>query len=1206
MAVSAFEGTAGEGIFLNSWGSTGEFYICVRGRNGAFDVNSPFRLDVVLVPGGCEGVVPAPAGSLVAVSGGFRTLVLADWGRMNPVADPGVAVDLANLQAKLATFVARAEVAGVVVDVGTDAAVAFANSQADAHAGCVFAKNLVAEAIRDIVIRYRDQNPSLESVMVLGNDDIIPYFRHPDTAGLASEQNFIVPVLDQTASQASLRLGYVLSQDGYGTTCEVEQKFTTLPVADLPVGRLVETAAEIQGLLDAYLTLTAGRLPTPAASLVTGYDFLVDAAEAIDAEFRAGMGLAPTLIHDRLIAPRGVSPEADPDTTQNWSAAELAEILFARRHDLIFLAGHYNDGSALAADYATELTAAEVEASTVDMVNALVFGAGCHVGYNTVDPHSIPDVTQKPDWAQALARKQVTAFIGGTGYQYGDTELVEYHERLYQEFARQLRTGTGPVSVGRALVEAKRAYLRGTASLRGIHEKTLLETTLFGFPMLTLDLPGERLPSPSGGSIVPAPTGYSTNPGLTLELKRTDLTVTVPSFVGHSVDLQRYGPAGPQGVVTATYLSGPDGYVNNPAEPILPLLVRNITSPTLGEVLRGVGFRSGLYADESGVTPLTGMPATEIRGVAVTFESEFFFPVQPWSVGYFDTACGGELTWLNLFPVQHQTRTEDDTVSRRRFSELGFRLFYSANTKTYTDAGVPDVPSTPWLADAPSIAQVTDSLAGTDLTISAQVVGNPSAGIQEVWVTYTAVSGAWYGQWQSLDLVQQVDPVVPEDSRVWKGTFTLPAGLAASDVRYLVQAVNGVGLVTMDSNQGRYFTPGHSPAVEPFRQATTLTFENFPLTRAYGELATFSAILATPAGPILDERVSFGLGNAHLVARTDAQGRVRVTFPLVNQPATYKLQATFAGSSAHQPASATTQFELIPQDTFIRIEDLTTTRPNLNVRATLLARNGQALPNGDPLVDQSLFFVLTDAAGEVLVARPVITDYVGRAPLGILPLGAGTYTLRVYFNGQVPLDGTVSSPSLATQLSDPRYNSSSATGIFTFTLVAAPQTIYRAAGRTAKISVSELLAASKGIEGTVLSLVSVQSAQPAGATVGIDDGGQWVVYEPAAGPDVAGSFSYTIADQFGNQATGLVTVELLNPSPDPTLNIVSIQDGPGGSVFLTFVGIPGLNYDIQAKEVLDEGVPWVTLAQRTAGPNGHFTFTDVPPTPVRFYRAVGP
>ena len=71
--------------------------------------------------------------------------------------------------------------------------------------------------------------------------------------------------------------------------------------------------------------------------------------------------------------------------------------------------------------------------------------------------------------------------------------------------------------------------------------------------------------------------------------------------------------------MTATYLSGSDGYVNNPAEPILPLLVRNVTSPTSGEVLRGVGFRSGMYADESGVTPLTGMPATEIRGVAVTF-----------------------------------------------------------------------------------------------------------------------------------------------------------------------------------------------------------------------------------------------------------------------------------------------------------------------------------------------------------------------------------------------------------------------------------------------------------------------------------------------------------------------------------------------------------------------------------------------------------
>jgi hypothetical protein len=81
---------------------------------------------------------------------------------------------------------------------------------------------------------------------------------------------------------------------------------------------------------------------------------------------------------------------------------------------------------------------------------------------------------------------------------------------------------------------------------------------------------------------------------------------------------------------------------------------------------------------------------------------------------------------------------------------------------------------------------------------------------------------------------------------------------------------------------------------------------------------------------------------------------------------------------------------------------------------------------------------------------------------------------------------------------------------------------------------------------------------------------------------------------------------VLTPSPDPTLNIVSIRTGSGGSVVLTFVGIPGLTYAVQAKDSLNEGVPWVTLAQLVAGPNGHFTYTDTAPTPTRYYRAVGP
>ena len=136
----------------------------------------------------------------------------------------------------------------------------------------------------------------------------------------------------------------------------------------------------------------------------------------------------------------------------------------SRRNADFYPPHHYNAGSTLAADWKTELTAPEVAASSADLLNATVIGAGCHVGDCTVDEDAVAQVTLEPDWAQAFAIQRVGAFIGGTGDQYGDTEFIEYNERLYVEFARQLRSGTPAttVAVGKALVAAKRKYLSET------------------------------------------------------------------------------------------------------------------------------------------------------------------------------------------------------------------------------------------------------------------------------------------------------------------------------------------------------------------------------------------------------------------------------------------------------------------------------------------------------------------------------------------------------------------------------------------------------------------------------------------------------------------------------------------------------------------------------------------------------------------------
>ena len=47
-------------------------------------------------------------------------------------------------------------------------------------------------------------------------------------------------------------------------------------------------------------------------------------------------------------------------------------------------------------------------------------------------------------------------FVGGTGYQYGDTDFIEYSERLYAGFSARL-SDAGPVSVGGAQLYPKSA-----------------------------------------------------------------------------------------------------------------------------------------------------------------------------------------------------------------------------------------------------------------------------------------------------------------------------------------------------------------------------------------------------------------------------------------------------------------------------------------------------------------------------------------------------------------------------------------------------------------------------------------------------------------------------------------------------------------------------------------------------------------------------
>ena len=326
---------------------------------------------------------------------------------------------------------------------------------------CPYAKNLVAEATRDIVNSYRDDAGTLKYVVVVGDDSVVPFFRYADNAGLGPESNYAPPMADDTPSEASLRGNYVLGQDAYGAEDDVSIKGTVVPVPDLAVGRLVESPVDITAALQRFGT-RAGAPLTPTSTLATGYDFLTDAADAVAADFAAGIpgGDHDTLITDADVPPTTTTQGGTPSRRTSWTATDLRNSLLGSRHDMVFLAGHFSANNTLAADYDTTVNSTELASAPAGtFTDALVFSIGCHSGYTIVDDEGIPNVTVGLDWTEAFA-KQGATLIAGTGYQYGDTDFIEYSEKLYADFAEQLRIGTG-AGAGRSRAGAGQAELPG-------------------------------------------------------------------------------------------------------------------------------------------------------------------------------------------------------------------------------------------------------------------------------------------------------------------------------------------------------------------------------------------------------------------------------------------------------------------------------------------------------------------------------------------------------------------------------------------------------------------------------------------------------------------------------------------------------------------------------------------------------------------------
>jgi Ca2+-binding RTX toxin-like protein len=352
----------------------------------------------------------------------------------------------------------------------------------------------------------------------------------------------------------------------------------------------------------------------------------------------------------------------------------------------------------------------------------------------------------------------------------------------------------------------------------------------------------------------------------------------------------------------------------------------------------------------------------------------------------------------------------------------------------------------------------------------------------------------------------------------------LPAGQDADDVRYLVQAVNGVGLVGIDDNQGTYFIPGVIPGLEDDLAPTSLVLaDGNPDAGNYGESVTVRATLTNEAGAGLANRaVTFALGGSSRTAFTNSAGVAVTELPMTVLPGEYDLVASYDGDSETAPAAdAAGGFTVSKQPTTLTLAVAAGT-----ASATLLDSNDL------PVREKIVYFAYVDAAGAMLAGRTVITNYRGVAELPLTERPEGATQIRAYFGvAETPVPG-----GETIDLSDPSYAAAGpvTAGLPSTAPVAKPDSYSVVEGQTLAIAAPGVLGNDTGAQTALL------VSGPTQGTLDLRSDGSFT-YSPPAG--FVGTVTFTYAAVAGAQQSDPATVTIMVTEATPGECTIRGTDG---------------------------------------------------------------
>ncbi|MSP12709.1 MAG: VWA domain-containing protein [Chloroflexi bacterium] len=843
--------------------TTGYYYVEVFGHQGTSST-TPYALQVDIQPPdairSCSRTLPGP-GTAGAVYQPFsnpdtQTLILMNKQRLDQLYDSGAANALVT---KLQEFAQHPTVKGMILPVETDSGVAAAYAAWDQNTCDPEAANQVAGAIKNLVSANLSALSRLVYIVIVGSDEVVPFRRIQDLVQTSNERDYrdLARVKPDSALAAGLDGGFILTDDFYADFEPTNYAGRPLYVANYPIGRLVETPAEIAGQLTYYLA--SNGVLTATTSLEVGYDFLKQGAQIIS----------------QTLTAKGLNNTAMINDT--WTAQDLADTFLDSRHDINSINAHFQHWRIEPASRAAGLLQSDRVAQSHVLTGTVIFSVGCHSGLNVCDLVSTgPPASQ--DFAQVFAQKQAV-YVANTGYGYGDTEAPALSVQLMDYFASNLGGGATR-SVGEALINAKHEYALLNIGSYGLYsEKALIEATLYGLPMYQVILPT----SASGPTltrkdplrlVAPAAQVESSDPS-TRDTLLSQTGIITRSFTVSPTLTPVHTPDG-------TYYTSFAGAETSLYQPVQPRTSLDISLPaTIGReaVAHGALFKTAIYTDILNFDPVITMPVTDTNRYEPQWIYSGWVPQTLGRITHFQNPQGVEER-LVLTPGQFfHTRVVNSQVvgTERLYNHLTYEVIYS-NAEDFTP---------------PTIESIGSLEMGNNLQLGVGV--HDLSGVMRVLVTYTDGHGAW--KFMDLAYDQGLD--------LWTGSLK---GLTGN-IAMIFQAVDGAGNVGTSHDKGNYYLEHISPNVLPLVTIDAIV-SGTPGFILAGQIATLTTSFRDPDA--LDTHtatVDWGDGTqtAGVVSPAPGSGTVTGSHAYLH-PGTYQVTVTVADNHG---ASGTATRQLV-------------------------------------------------------------------------------------------------------------------------------------------------------------------------------------------------------------------------------------------------------------------------------------------------------